>query len=463
MKKHKTRRSFLKKLTLSSSIIPSFPFLISDNYKQKLTIDRSYEFEDFSPNNQINLALIGCGIQGIIDTNVALEVAGVKLVAVCDLYKGRLERAKELWGKDLFVSRDYRIILDRMDIDAVIIATPDHWHKKITIEAMESGKAVYCEKPMVQNFTEGHEIIKVFNKTKSICQIGSQSMSSLGNQKAKELYEDGAIGDLIMLDMFNDRYSAEGAWQYPIPPDASPDTIDFDFFLGDAPKVPYNLKRFFRWRNYQDYGTGVAGDMFVHAFSSLNYITSSNGPKRALSTGGLRYWKDGRDVPDINLCLYDYPETKTHKAFNASMRVNFIAGSGGAWGFNLIGTEGSMEVSSNSCKLIRPKKGIVPSSYSMNTFTEKIQKKIAKSYNDKNAEKKDLPLNTGESLYEVPKDYKGGHYDHFYNFFQAIRGKGKIIQDPSFGLRAAGAALLANKSYFEKSSISWNPEKMILE
>ena len=463
MKKGKTRRSFIKKLTLSSSIIPSFPYLISDNYNQKLSLDRSYEFEDFSPNNQINFALIGCGIQGIIDTNVALEIAGVKLVAVCDLYKGRLERAKELWGKDLFVSRDYRIILDRIDIDAVIIATPDHWHKKITIEAMESGKAVYCEKPMVQNFTEGHEIIKVFNKTKSICQIGSQSMSSLGNQKAKELYEDGAIGDLIMLNMYNDRYSAEGAWQYPIPPDANPDTIDFDFFLGDAPKVPYDLKRFFRWRNYQDYGTGVPGDMFVHAFSSLNYITSSNGPKRALSTGGLRYWKDGRDVPDINLCLYDYPETKTHKAFNASMRVNFIAGSGGAWGFNLIGTEGSMEVSSNSCKLIRPKKGIIPSSYSMNTFTEKIQKKIAKSYNDEIFEKKDLPLNTGESLYEVPKDYKGGSYDHFYNFFQAIRGKGKIIQDPTFGLRAAGAALLANKSYFEKSPVNWNPEKMILE
>ena len=109
--------------------------------------------------------------------------------------------------------------------------------------------------------------------------------------------------------------------------------------------------------------------MFVHAFSSLNYIISSNGPKRALSTGGLRYWKDGRNVPDINLCLYDYPETKTHKAFNASMRVNFIAGSGGGGGFKLIGTEGAMEVSSNFCKLIRPKKGIIPSSYSMNTFT----------------------------------------------------------------------------------------------
>ena len=179
----------------------SFPYLISGAYKQKLKLDRTYALEPFSANDQINLALIGCGIQGIIDTNVALELTGIKLVAVCDLYKGRLERAKELWGKDLFISRDYRIILERMDIDAVIIATPDHWHKKITIEAMKSGKAVYCEKPMVHNFTEGHEIIKVYNKTGSVCQIGSQRMSSLGNQKAKELYKEGAIGENRLLDI----------------------------------------------------------------------------------------------------------------------------------------------------------------------------------------------------------------------------------------------------------------------
>jgi len=462
MEKSKTRRSFIKKLTLGSSVVSSFPYLLSGAYNQKLMLDRTYALEAFSANDQINLALIGCGIQGIDDTNVALKVTGVKLVAVCDLYTGRLDRAKELWGNDLFVSRDYRVILERIDVDAVIIATPDHWHKKITIEAMESGKAVYCEKPMIQNFTEGHKIIKVYNKTGRVCQIGAQGMSSLGNQKAKQLYENGAIGEIVMLDMYADRYSSEGAWQYPIPPDATPKTIDFDRFLGSAPKVPYDLKRFFRWRNYQDYGTGVAGDMFVHTFSSLNYIISSNGPKRALSTGGLRYWKDGRDVPDINICLYDYPETKTHAAFNASLRVNFIAGSGVGRRFKLIGTEGAMDVSSNSCKLIRPKKGTIPSDNSLNTFTKDIQKKIAKSYNDKNIEKRNVVLNTGESLWEAPTDYKGGHYDHFYNFFQAIRGKGEIVQDPTFGLRASGAALLANKSYFQKSPVNWNPETMML-
>lgn len=462
MEKSNTRRSFIKKLTLGTTIVSSSPYLLSGAYNQKLTLDRSYSLETFSANDQINLALIGCGIQGIYDTNAALKIAGVKLVAVCDLYTGRLDRAKELWGNDLLTSHDYRDLLERIDIDAVIVATPDHWHKKITIEAMESGKAVYCEKPMIKNFAEGHEIIKVHNKSESVCQIGSQGMSSLGNQKAKQLYEDGAIGEIVMLDFYDDRYSSEGAWQYPIPPDATPKTIDFDSFLGNAPKVPYDLKRFFRWRNYQDYGTGVPGDMFVHAFSSLNYILSSNGPERALSTGGLRYWKDGRDVPDINICLYDYPETKTHKAFNASMRVNFVAGSGGDGGFKLIGTEGAMEISSNSCKLIRPKKGIIPTNYSMIAFTENTQKRIAKSYNDKKIIKREVALNTGESLWEANADYKGNLYDHFYNFFQAIRGKGEIIQDPTFGLRAAGAALLANKSYFQNSSVNWNPETMML-
>ena len=182
---------------------------------------------------------------------------------------------------------------------------------------------------MVQKFSEGHEIIKVQKQTGMVCQVGSQGMSSLGNEKAKQLYEDGAIGELVMLDMYNDRYSSEGAWQYPIPPDADPDTIDFDTFLGNAPKTPFDTTRFFRWRNYRDYGTGVAGDLFVHAFSSLNHIIGSHGPTRALSTGGLRYWKDGRDVPDVTLTFYDYPKTDSHAAFNASFRVNFIAGSGG--------------------------------------------------------------------------------------------------------------------------------------
>lgn len=458
-----SRRSFLKKAALGTAAVTSAPTLLSGSYNQRLLLEpRSYASKSFAANDQINLALIGSGIQGIYDTTSALSVPGVKLVAACDLYAGRLDRARELWGNDIFVSRDYREILALKTVDAVIIATPDHWHKRISIEALNAGKAVYCEKPMVQNFLEGHELIDVYKKSGKVMQVGSQGMSSLGNEKAKKLYEDGAIGEIVMLDMFNDRYSSEGAWNYPIPPDASPDTVDFDTFLGSAPRVPYELKRFFRWRNYKDYGTGVAGDLFVHAFSTLNFVISSHGPNRALATGGLRYWDDGRDVPDVSITLYDYPQTETHAAFNASFRVNFIAGSGEGFGFRLVGTEGVMHVGSDSVKLVRSKLGMKPGGYSLIAYTEETQKQIMAAYDKKFADERSKDLNVGETLWEAPRGYKGGHYDHFNNFFQGIRGEKQIIEDPTFGLRAAGAALLANESYYKGAPVNWDPEAMKL-
>ena len=462
MKKNPSRRSFIKKTILGSAAISAIPNLSSGKYSERLPLIREYSEKHYTSNDLVNLALIGSGIQGIYDTSSALKVSGVKLVAVCDLYTGRLDRARELWGEDIFVTRDYREILNRSEVDAVIVATPDHWHKTITIDALKAGKAVYCEKPMVQRFEEGHEIIKAQKETGGICQVGSQGMSSLGNEKAKQLYEEGAIGEMVLLDMYNDRYSAEGAWQYPIPPDAKPDTVDFDTFLGKAPKVPFDNTRFFRWRNYQDYGTGVAGDLFVHAFSTLNFILSSNGPTRALSTGGLRFWKDGRDVPDVTMTLYDYPKTKTHAAFNAAFRINFIAGSGGGSGFRLVGTEGMMEVSYTSVKLVRSKLDMIPGGYSMIAYTEKTQKLIEEAYAAKQLDSRSSNLELGETLWEAPNDYEGGHYDHFFNFFQAVRGKGSVIQDPSFGLRAAGAALLANESYYVQKPVNWDPIAMKL-
>ncbi len=445
---------------MASAAVSASPYLISASQGERLFLaPREYQ-ASFLANDQINLGLIGSGIQGIYDTRAALSVDGVKVVAACDLYQGRLDRAKELWGDTLFTTRDYRELLERPDIDAVIVATPDHWHQKITIAALNAGKHVYCEKPMVQKWEEGQEIIATQKSSGKICQIGSQGMSSLVNEKGKQLYEDGAIGELVMLDFYNDRYSAEGAWQYPIPPDQNPDTVDFDTFLGNAPKVPYDAKRFFRWRNYKDYGTGVAGDLFVHAFSSLHYMIDSMGPTSALATGGLRYWKDGRDVPDVSITLYDFPKTKTHAAFNAVFRVNFIAGSGGGSGFKLIGTEGELEIGWNSVTVKRSKLNMAPGDYSMVAFTEATQEQIRNNHVHPREKTRKSALKTGTTTWESPRDYKGSHHDHFYNFFTAIREKGNVIQDPTFGLRAAGAAILANESYYKKQPVEWNPVLM---
>src|SRR5689334_10198800 len=262
--------------------------------------------QDASPNNRIRIATIGFGGMGMGDTKYALSVPGVELAAVCDIYDGRLTRARETHGDQIFTTRDYREVLARKDVDAVIIATPDHWHADLSIAAMEAGKDVYCEKPMVRSIEDGASVIAAQERTSRIFQVSSQYVTSAVYQKARDLVQAGSIGRLTMVEAWLDRNTALGAWQYSIPPDATPATVDWDRFLGKAPKRSFEAVRLFRWRNYQDYGTGVAGDLFVHLLSGLHLVTGSLGPDRIVATGGLRFWNDGRDVPDVMLAMIDY-------------------------------------------------------------------------------------------------------------------------------------------------------------
>ena len=264
-------------------------------------------------------------------------------------------------------------MLARPDVDAVIIATPDHWHQKIAIDAMNAGKDVYLEKPMIQHAEEGAAIIEAANKTKRIIQIGSQRVSSVIYEKARQLYKSGAIGQLNLVEAYTNRNSAMGAWQYTIPPDASPQNIDWDRFLGHAPKRPFEPIRLFRWRNYQDYGTGVGGDLFVHLFSGIHYVLNSHGPTRILSTGGIRYWNDGRDVPDVMLAIFDYPKTASHPAFNLFLKINFAAGGGEESRFQFVGDEGTITIGNvgagNGCSIQKTKRPADPG-LSIGTFPE---------------------------------------------------------------------------------------------
>ena len=294
-------------------------------------------------NDHIQIALIGAGGQGQGDTKVALQVPGVKLVAVADCYDGRLEHSKELWGDDIFTTRDYSQILERKDIDAVIIGTPDHWHKQVAVDAMKAGKDVYCEKPMIHLYADGPQMIEAARANNRIIQIGSQRVSSVIYAKAKELLAAGAIGQLNMVTARWDRNSSIGAWNYTVPLDASTETCDWPQFLGTAPQIPFNAEQFFQWRKWKAYGSGVAGDLFVHLFSGTHFITGAHGPTRAMATGGLRFWKDGRDVPDVMLGLFDYPE-----GFNLSLRVNFVDGGEENEGLIFTGSEGTMEIAGNS-------------------------------------------------------------------------------------------------------------------
>jgi predicted dehydrogenase len=407
-------------------------------------------------NDHIQIALIGAGGQGQYDTSIAVQVPGVKLVAVADCYDGRLAHSKEVWGDDVQTTRDYREILTRKDIDAVIVATPDHWHKQASIDAMQAGKDVYCEKPMIHLYADGPEMIEVSRATRKILQIGSQRVSSMIYQKAKELLAAGAIGKLNMVTAHWDRNSAIGAWDYTIPLDASTETCDWPRFLGTAPKIPWSPEQFFQWRKWKAYGSGVAGDLFVHLFSGTHFITGSKGPTRGMATGGLRFWKDGRDVPDVMLGLFDYPE-----GFNLSLRVNFVDGGEESEGLIFTGDEGTMEIAGNAVSVNRVPREREPG-YTIGTFTEAMQKRILAEYRAKypvtHPEGQPAP---GYEKYEAPAGYSDS-YDHLRNFFASVRTRTPVVEDAVFGFRAAGAALLSNVSMERGAVVQWDPETMKL-
>ena len=416
-----------------------------------------------SANDKIRIATIGIGGQGTGDTHASLAVPGVELVSVSDVYEGRLTRAKEVFGNHLFTNRDYREVLARKDIDAVIIATPDHWHAKISIDAMNAGKDVYCEKPMVQNIDDGRAVAEVARSTGRILQVGSQRVSSVVYRKAKELLQSGVIGQLNLVEAWWDRNSALGAWQYSIPPDASTATIDWDKFLGSAPKRPFDPIRLFRWRNYRDYGTGVAGDLFVHLFSGMHFVTGSIGPRRVFASGGLRFWKDGRDVPDVMMGLYDYPETNAHPAFNLALRVNFVNGAGETSGFRFVGSEGTLTIG-DGVTVARAPRETAPG-YSIATFPNRVQEQFMKKYREtypvQHVSADAMRPDTVEKY--LPSAGYSDHRDHHFNFIEAVRTRKPVVEDASFGLRAAGPALLSNRSVFEKKSFSWDPQSMTVK
>lgn len=406
------------------------------------------------PNDMINLALIGAGIQGQGDTRFALQTPGVKLVAVADCYDGRLTHAKELWGQDLFTTRDYKEILARKDVDAVLIATPDHWHKQAAVDAMHAGKDVYLEKPMIHIYPDGPAIIDAARSTNRILQVGSQRVSSVVYAKAKELLASGVIGKLNMVQARWDRNSAIGAWDYTVPLDASTQTCDWPRFEGSAPKHQWDAQRFFQWRKWKDYGSGVAGDLFVHLFSGTHFITGSTGPTRAMATGAIRFWKDGRDANDVLLALFDYPQ-----GFNLSLRVNFVDGGEESEGFLFTGSEGQMEIAGNTVMVNRTPLASEPG-YTVSTFADAMQKQTIEAYRQKYPVKHpDGPPAQDVQKFAAAPGYVDS-YDHFHNFFNAVRSRQPVVEDAVFGFRAAGAALLANLSVSEDKIVHWNPETM---
>lgn len=387
------------------------------------------------------VGFIGSGIRGKQLIDEFTEVPGVRGVAVADLYDGCLERAKEQLGPSIQTTKDYRSILDNKDVQAVCIATPDHLHERMVLDALDAGKHVYIEKPISWTFAEGERMVAASAaRPKQVLQVGSQGKTSALTAKAREMVASGRLGKLNMIRLSEHRNNAEGAWVYPVPPDASPSTIDWPRFLGPRPARPFQAETFFRWRCWWEFSGGVATDLFVHQFTTLHEILNVKHPAAAVSMGGIMRWNDGRDVPDVMNSILEYPE-----GFIVDLYVNLCNSGNRGRGVWIMGDQGALQIDGGRMTVFpEPVFGEAQPYGSLN-FPKRIRDAYLKSFEGK-------PGTQRKAEEEIRVERGPTHVARFVE--SVVEGK-PSLETALDGHHAAAAAQLCNHAYRYKKRAEW--------
>lgn len=386
-------------------------------------------------NDRIQFGVIGVGGMGSGHVGELLgkaERENVKCVAVCDVYQKRLINNRERTGGDGYT--DYRKLLDRKDIDAVVIATPDHWHSKQAIDAMEAGKDVYLQKPMTLTIPQAIEVRDAARRLKRKVQVGTQYCSEPQAWAARQAIADGKIGKVVWSQNGYCRNSREGQFNWPIDADASPTAtganhVDWDMWLGHefglAPKIAWNPDHFFRFRKYWAYNGGVATDLLYHALAPL--VLAIGGPqgeypKKVVAGGGQYIEKDGRDIPDSHFMLIEYPSE--HTVLLTSVMTNDV------------GID----------RIIRGQRGTIQ-------FTGK-----AKLVGQKTWEQEFKAKNAGQMEVELANPDRR---DHMSNFIDAIRGQADLACNADLGCALMVAVWMGEEAYRQNRVMMWDPAKEV--
>ena len=398
------------------------------------------------PNDTIGLGHIGIGIRGSQLMTEFSRIAGVRLVAAADVYDGHLAHGREFTEGKMETTKRYEEILNRKDIDAVVIATPDHWHKRMTLEALAAGKHVYIEKPLTWSIKEGPEIVEAEKKSGKLLMVGSGGKTTAMAQKVKELVAAGALGKVTQIRMVNHRNSREGAWLYPIPPDASPQTIDWERFQGSAPKRAFSPEVFFRWRCWWEYSGGVATDLFVHMLTTLHEVMQVQAPLTVVSQGGLWFWKDGRTVPDVMQSVFEYPQ-----GFLAELTVN-LKNSAPAPQMAIYGSEGTLVWARDKIVVTGEPEDRDVQFYATIAWPKATREQYLLGKGIDPVNPRGLWSNRPQ-----PKEHKvergPGHADFF---IRSLREATPSREPASEGHAAAGGAHLANMAYRQGRRMRWD-------
>lgn len=409
-----------------------------------------------APSDRVRFGIVGVGMQGSGLLANAIQLPGVECVMACDLYDARHTLAQEIAGPNVPTTRRYHDLLNNKDIDCLIVAVPDHWHKQIVVDAVSAGKDVYCEKPMSHSPADGVAMVEATRKSGRIVQAGSQRVSGIIAAKAKELLAQGIIGDLMLIQGWNGRNSPCGAWEYPLPPGISTENFDWETWQGTAPHRPFDAKYFARWRCWREYGTGVAGDLMVHIVSGmLAMLGTSDPPARCMAMGGILRWKDGRNMPDVHASMFNYDRLGKVPVY---LQLNL--GTDYPEMYHFMGSKGILEVNGTSITSM-PQSGEDDSPcYYASSFPRVMHDEYVKQWN---AEHDTL----GKETVVEGVRFTGPSWDdvkpHLWNFFQAVKSRQPVVEDVVFGHHAALACHMANESYFAGRGVHWDAASQTIQ
>lgn len=374
-------------------------------------------------NDRIRLGVIGTGSRGSYLMRCLGTLGGIEWVAVCDIYDVRREKAAEFAGPHVRQYLDYHQLLDHKDIDAVVIATPDHWHAQMTIDACRAGKDVYVEKPMTSVPEQGPEVVKAVRETGRIVQVGVQQRSVRHYIEAKQkIVEPGLLGKVGLVRTW---YNANQGYTVPVPPgmEKKPEGLDWDRYLGWLPKMPWDPKRYFNRFAYWDISTGgQTGGLFVHLVDTVHWYLGLEKPSAAVAGGGIYHFNDGRDTPDVINLIVEYPQE-----LNVTFEAEILTTPPGAYaavaGMEFHGTGGVLSVFR----------------YTRETgylFVPRVnrQDKI-----------------TGPGFPTAPEP-------HLTNWLDCVRSRNKPVADEESGHYSAMACHMGNLAYRQKQRITWRKE-----
>jgi predicted dehydrogenase len=412
-----------------------------------------------APSDRIAVGVIGTGARGQELMDSLQQHPQAEIVGLVDAYKGRLDRALSRVKGDAgragrtMIYPTHRELLAEKSIDAVVVAIPDHLHKAIVVDALRAGKDVYCEKPLTYTAAEGLEIIAATGRR--IVQVGSQGPSSDLERKAKEMIRAGKLGRITMIHAALNRNTASGAWIYPIPPDASPETVNWAMFQGSASRRPFSLERFFRWRCYQEYSGGIATDLFVHLCTAINFLMDAKMPARVMAMGELYRWKESRDVPDTLNAILEYPE-----GFTVNLSSSFNNELNAEAAFQVLGTEGSITIGGDGL-VFYPENAVEDNRWIVDAWAQPLEDAYYKDPKVIATE-----IEPAKRPRKAPEHFKDEGpeptFAHFGHFFDSIRSRRPYWENEVAGHHAAACAHMINLSAQERRVVEWDFAKDLI-